>query len=65
MGLNNKTHEQRIDELITQVHSPFMRNVLGVSSKRAAYPKDCINNGALEQFIKEILELQKKAESNG
>jgi hypothetical protein len=60
----SKMHMERIDEMIEQVQTPFIKTVLRVQSKRAAYPKDCINDGALEQFVRHILELEKKA-NNG
>ena len=54
------TMEQRIDELVGKIQDPFLKNIFTVTGKHSKYPKDCINDGALEKALGIILELEKR-----
>jgi len=53
-------YEKKIDGLIEHISNPDLRSIMNVQSKNKAYPKDCLNNGSLEQLIKSIIGMEKR-----
>jgi len=51
---------ESLERNIALIKDDFTRGVMQVCQRRREYPKDCINDGALDQVVKYILELEEK-----
>lgn len=55
------TAEEKINKAIEKIDNEVIRSCLKICAKNRRYPKDCITDGSLDLFVKEILSLEEEA----
>lgn len=55
-------YEELLNKLSNEIKDETVRSIMKVVSKNRLYPKDCLNNGSLEQLLRKIINYEERIE---
>jgi hypothetical protein len=55
-------YEELLNRLSNEIKDDDVRSIMKVVSRNRLYPKDCLNNGSLEQLLRKIIRYEERIE---